>query len=249
MSFKAFALLAPVGLGGMWFAGAIGGGYERVVDRPPAQVMAALGDLDVREQPGAPGTDPSRSGGVAPLFRTERTADSISFVVMSGDKVATRMTAHLEPVEGGARTRVTASVERGDAPDDFVSPAFRSHGITLGLFSLALDGELNELTAPPRRSQAECHEIAERLLAAANPGGADRPRSLSEGAADGARMIIRLHGVEAELRRQGCDTSGGANGGQFRPVSNAMGAGGSGPPPGVSFAPGQPMVDVSRSRD
>ena len=249
MSFKAFALLAPIGLGGMWFAGAIGGGYERVVDRPPAQVMAALGDLDVREQPGAPGTDPSRSGGVAPLFRTERTADSISFVVMSGDKVATRMTAHLEPVEGGAKTRVTASVERGDAPDDFVSPAFRSNGITLGLFSLALDGELDELVSPPRRSLAECQAMEERLLmanAAQFSGG--EPQNLRQGVGDGARVIIGLAAVQAELRRRGC--AGAANEGpRFRPVSNAMGAGGSGPPPGVTFAPGQPMVDVSRNRD
>ena len=248
MSFKAFAFLAPFALGGLWFGGALGGGYARVVDRPPAQVMTALADLDIREQPGSPGTDPAAAGGVAPLFRTERTGDSISFVVMSGDRVATRMTAHLEPLDGGQRTRVTASVERGDAPDDFVSPAFRSRGITLGLFTMALEGELDDLIAPPRRSAEECRDLGERLLLANAAGFDGEPESLSEGIADGARLMIRLHAVEAELRRQGCDTSGG---GEFQPVSNQMGAGGgapSRPPAGVSFEPGQPMVDVSPNR-
>jgi len=43
-----FDLLAPAVLGG--------GAYSREVDRTPAQVMAALGDLDIREQPGEPGS-------------------------------------------------------------------------------------------------------------------------------------------------------------------------------------------------
>ena len=160
MSIKAMILMMPLALGGLWASGALGGStYSRDVDRSPAQVMAALSDLDVRGQPGAPGTDAAASGGVAPLFRTERGPNQISFVVMSGNRVATRMTAMLEPLDGGARTRVTAAVERGDAPDDFVSPAFRSEGITLGLFTMAIEGELNELTGPPRRSLARPSEM------------------------------------------------------------------------------------------
>ena len=243
MSLKAFCLLVPVALGGAWFGGVLGGGYSRDVDRPPAQVMAALADLDVRGQPGAPGTDPSRSGGVRPLFRTERGGNEISFVVMSGDKVATRMIAHLEPLDGGARTRVTAEVRRGDAPDDFVSPAFRSTGTTMGLFALALEGELNELTLPARKSQAECQELERNLLEANAPGGAE-PRNLRQAVGNGARTIMALHAVEAELRRQGCSTNGG---GGAQPVSNAMGGAG-GALPDTSFAPGRPMVDVSRGR-
>jgi hypothetical protein len=250
MSLKAFCLLVPVALGGAWFGGVLGGGYSRDVDRPPAQVMAALADLDVRGQPGAPGTDPSRSGGVRPLFRTERGENEISFVVMSGDKVATRMIAHLEPLDGGARTRVTAEVRRGDAPDDFVSPAFRSTGTTMGLFAMALEGELNELTLPAaRKSQAECQELERNLLEANAPadGPGAEPQNLRQAVGNGARTILTLHAVEAELRRQGCSTNGG--GGGFQPVSNAMGSGGGpGAPaqPGTSFAPGQPMIDVSR---
>ncbi len=251
MSLKAFGLLAPLALGGLYFGGVLGGGaYSRVVDRPPAQVMAALGDLDVREQPGAPGTDAGRSGGVRPVFRTERGENSISFLVMSGDRVATRMTAILEPLDDGRRTRVTAKVERGDAPDDFVSPAFRSEGMTLGLFSLALEGELDELVAPPRRSRAECIELEEQMLIANAPAGlTDRPDNLRQAVGGTARTIVMLGGIQAELRRLGCP-SGGPDGG-FQPISNRMG---SAPPaaaagtPETSFEPGRPMVDLSRDR-
>ena len=251
MSLKMFGLLAPVALGGLWFSGALGGSaYSREVDRTPAQVMAALGDLDVREQPGSPGTDASRSGGVRPVFRTERGENNISFLVMSGNQVATRMIATLEPLDGGRRTRVTARVERGDAPDDFVSPAFRSTGITLGLFSLAIEGELDELVAPPRRSHAECVELEERMLAAnAGAGAGDRPDTLKQAVGGTARTIVMLGAVQAELRRLGCPSGGGPGGGGFTPVSEQMGRGGGEPPHGVTFESGRPMVDVSRGRD
>ena len=39
---------------------------------------------------------------------------------MSGAKVATRMIADLTLVDEGRRTKVTARVERGDAPVDLV---------------------------------------------------------------------------------------------------------------------------------
>jgi len=229
-------------LGGMWFTGVIGSSvYSRDVDRSPAQVMRALADLDITAQPGEPGTDPARSGGVRPLFRTERGENEISFLVMSGDKVATRMTAHLEPLDEGRRTRVTASVERGDAPDDFVSPAFRSWGVTMGLFAMALEGELNELVAPPRKSRAECQRLAEGLLLA------NAPRSGERSMAQGARTIMSVNAVASELRRQGCPLDSGGE--DFQPPSQLMGSGGS---PGggrggeVNFEAGRPMVDVSR---
>jgi hypothetical protein len=245
MTLKAFVLAAPLALAGLWASGALGSStYSRDVDRPPAQVLAALEDLDVRRQPGSPGTDPNASGGVTPLFQTERGADRISFFVMSGGKVATRMTALVEPLDGGARSRVTAIVERGDAPDDFVSPAFRSEGITLGLFTMAIEGELNELVSPVRKSRAECQQLEEQLLLANSGGLGGRPENLQQGLGNGAQTIMRLHAVEAELRRQGCDTSGG--GSNFEPVSDRMSEGGSGGPAGVNFEPGQPMVDVSR---
>jgi hypothetical protein len=197
--------------GSLWLTGYLDAGYAREVERTPAQVMRGLGGLDVRRQPGSPGTDPAQSGGVRPLYVVERGEDRISFVVKSGDKVATRMTAHLNPIDEGRRTRVTASVERGDAPEEFVSPVFRSEGLTLALFTLALDDELNRLVAPPRRSREECAREAERLLAQTAPG--------APGVGGTAKTILQLHAVEGELRRYGCDTGPQ----EFQHTTNGMG--------------------------
>ena len=209
---KAALLLAPVAAGAFYCGGGFDAGYKREVAGSPAQVMAALQDLDISEQPGSPGTDPSRSGGVAPVFRTEPGPDGISFVVMSGDQVATRMTARLEPLDGGARTRVTALVERGDAPDDRTSPAFRSVGITMGLFTSALDDELNELERPPSRTAEECAELERTMFAGQPP-------------AEGLKAIVRVHQMAAEMERNGCSTRGGGGGGSgeaFRPMESQM---------------------------
>lgn len=245
MSLKAFVLLVPVALGGWYVAGGSSASYTREVDRTPAQVARAIADLDIRRQPGTPGTDPNSSGGVRPVFRTERLADGMAFVVWSGDQVATRMIAHLEPLDEGRRTRIVAEVVRGDAPDELTSPAFRSTGVTLALFSAALNDEIDDLVSPPRRSQAECQELEQRLLSENAP--ADRNPLGAIGA---------VNAVGRELRRQGCDTSARANQ-PFRPVTSAMGdPPPQGPPPmagapqgGASFEPGRPMVDLGADRD
>jgi hypothetical protein len=243
MFLKVFGLAAPVAAAALWFSGSFGGGYSRNVSRPPAEVMAALEDLDITKQPGSPGTDPAASGGMMPVFRLDRGADRLTWTVMSGDKVATRMTAVVAPADGGAHSRVTAYVERGDAPDDFVSPAFRSKGITMGLFGAALEGELNQLVAPPRADPATCQELMNRFEAsnmAAGAGG--RPSSITGAIGQTAQTAMRLHAMDAEMRRAGCD-SGPADGGFVEP-RNEMGE--AAPPvAGVTFKPGQPMVDVS----
>jgi hypothetical protein len=156
------------------------------------------------------------------------------------------MIAHLEPLDGGRRTRIRAEVVRGDAPDEQVSPAYRSTGITLGLFGNALNDEVNALLSPPTRSRAECAALERRLLEANAP-------------ADGnpLQAIRVLHGVERELRAQGCDTRANAGPDQFqgareamRMPSSAMGPAPPAPPApradGTSFEPGRPMVDVGR---
>jgi len=244
MSLKGLVLLVPVAMGGWYVASGSSTSYSREVDRTPAQVAAAIADLDVRKQPGTPGTDPASSGGVRPVFRTERTADGMSFVVWSGSQVATRMIAHLEPLDGGRRTRLIAEVVRGEAPDERISPAFRSTGVTLGLFSAALNDEIDDLLSPPRRSQAECQELEQRLLAENAP-------------ADGNPLgaIGAVNSVGRELRRQGCDTSARANE-PFRPATSLMGnPPPQGPPPmagapqdGANFEPGRPMVDLGANR-
>src|SRR4051812_30210171 len=237
MSLKGFLFLVPVAVGGWYVVGGSGAGLSREVNRPPAAVAAAIADLDIRRQPGSPGTDPAASGGVAPVFRHEQTAEGMVFTIYSGDKVATRMIAHLEPLDGGRRTRVWAEVERGDAPDALVSPAFRSTGITLGLFNAALGDELDDLASPPRRSAAECQELERELLEA------NAPRDQNP-----LRAIAAVRAVAAELRSRGCDTHAHADE-PFQPMVSRMGnappsAMAAPPAEGVSFAPGRPMVDV-----
>jgi len=241
MFLKSFGVLAPVLFGGLYVSGALSGGYSRDVARSPAQVRAALADLEVTQQPGSPGTDASLSGGFLPQFRMEQGPDEIRWVVMSGDQVATVMTAKLMPLDGGTRTRVSASVRRGEAPDDFVSPAFRSTGVTLGLFGMALESELDELTAPQAASADTCEAILVRF-GARNLANSDlqEPGDLKAAIGDTASAVMSISQTEAELRRAGCDTN--AAGGEFRPVSNKMGAAGL-TASGHTFEPGKPMMD------
>jgi len=150
-------------------------------------------------------------------------------LVLSGDRVATRMTAILQPLDYGRRTRVTAQVERGDAPDDFVSPAFRSTGITMGLFTMALESELNELVAPQQASAETCQALMDRFERSNEAAGLSAdPEGLGQAVGQTAQAAIRLHAMEAELRRSGCSTE---NGGEFRQVTNTLDEGGSDPPP------------------
>ena len=210
MFFKAFGIAAPVLLGGLYVTGSLGaGGWSRDVGRPPAEVMNALENLDIRDQPGAPATDASRSGGVPSVFKLERTENAMRWVVMNGDRVAITMIADFKPIDGGKQTHITAHVERGDAPDDFVAPAFRSRGIALGLFSMALEGELNDLTKPTYGSVARDPDACARLfrqfqeanIAAAAHGGQD---GLGSAIAKGAAATIRLQAYDARQRQLGC---------------------------------------------
>ncbi len=243
--FKTIGAGVALLVGGAYFAGALGGaGYSRDVDRPPTEVISALADMDIRRQPGAPGTDPSRSGGQAPQFRVTRGPEWIRWDVMSGTQVATVMWADVTPIDGGKRSRVVAHVERGDAPDDIVSPAFRSTGMTMGLFGMALEDELNDLTRPTG-NPADCARMIEDFAMSGIPGEgqpvAQRPETMREAMGQYGRSTMKLASVEQDLRRAGCDTSGrrpiGKVEQRMRPA-DATPSGGS-----VSFEPGKPMVD------
>jgi hypothetical protein len=191
-----------------------------VVDRPPAEVAAALDDLDIADQPGSPGTDPTRSGGVQPIFAHARTADGVTWTVMSGKDVAITMTAHLAPVDDGKRTKVTVSVARGNAPDDFVSPAFRSTGTATGLFAMAVDAELDELTAPPPADPATCAALFERFQEGALASEDLQQRdSLKDAIGDVAAAGTRIAAYDAEARRIGCPTGASR---EFREPENRM---------------------------
>jgi hypothetical protein len=214
--------LGLICIGGVWAASSFGSGYSRVVDRSPSDVAAALSDLDIRDQPGAPGTDPTASGNVLPTFTVESTADQVSWIVMSGDKVAVRMIAHLEPIDGGKRTKVTAEVERGDAPDDYVSPAFRSTGVTMGLFSAALEGELDELVFPVKEWGPRCDDIIARFEQR-NAANTDQhnPQSMSQAFAGASKAAMSIAAMDKELKAAGCPRN--KDGGNYDPALGSFG--------------------------
>jgi hypothetical protein len=240
MDGKFFLGMGAILSGGAYLGGAFDpGDYARVVGASPIEVRAALQDLDIRDAPGEPGTDPSRSGGVAPLFELTEQGNDMVWTVRSGRDVAIRLIAHLEPMDGGTRTRVTTTVERGDAPDDLVPPAFRSVGITSGLFNMVLEDQLDDLTRPPSPDPEACRELSLKLLEASAP-----PPDQQIGFAGVARTALTLSAVEGKLKAAGCDTGFQ----KFREVSNEMG---SDPGPsarsGPQFDPSKPMVDVRPS--
>ncbi len=240
-------LLVPVGLLAaalLYFGGFLSSGYTRDVERPVPDVMAALEGLDVRRQPGSPGTDSTRSGGVTPDFRLEREPGKLTWVVMAGDKVATRMIAMLEPIKDGAATRIHAAVERGDAPEDIVSPAFRSEKITLGLFAAALESQVNRLTLG---WSAKCDSLMAEFMNGGSPGSDDRS-TLGAAIGSTSRDIMRISGLDTKLRAAGCDPAQRSQGTSFAPVSDMVRDAPvmqDGPPPSDAprFEPGKPMLD------
>ena len=177
------------------------------------------------------------------MFQLTEQGNDMVWTVMSGNDVAVRMIAHLEPLEGGSKTRVTAEVQRGNAPDDFVAPAFRSTGTTLGLFSLVLEDELDELVRPEGLSEAECQALAEKLLAANAP-----PVDKQTGFGGVARSAMALGAVSQELKRRGCPT--GFQGNDFKPVSSELKESSElsseGDTPDERFDPTEPTMDLSR---
>jgi hypothetical protein len=196
---------------GLYFGGVFDA-KPRVVAGSPATVMASLADLDVREMPGEPGSTAEAAGGIKPRFQLDRSPNRLEWTVYSGTEVATRMIATFEPVDGD-RTQIVATVERGDAPDSRISPAFRSTGMTLGLFNMALDTEIAEMTAPGWGDH--CDALRDKLLS--TDGMTVAGGSLG--------TIAKLHSAQAELLAAGCniDKAPGAGEG-FRRTTSTMGA-------------------------
>jgi hypothetical protein len=245
MFWRAFIGLIGIGVPAAYFTGAFGSsGYDRVVNASPAEVRSALADLDITRAPGAPGSTATSSGDV-PLFQLTEQGDDMIWTVTSGNAVAVRMIAHLESVDGGTKTHVTAEVQRGNAPDDAVSPAFRSTSTTLGLFGLVLEDELNDLTRVAGLSVQECRELGQKLLEANAPAINER----QGGFAGVAKSSMTLNAIDQELRSKGCDTS-------FKsfdePPAGASDMGDSSSETGphseaVNFEPGKPMIDPSNA--
>jgi hypothetical protein len=244
---KAFVTIGAAVAIGAYVIGSFGGSYSRVVGASPDEVRSALMDLDIREAPGEPATDPMRSGGVEPTFLLSQQGDDMVWTVMSRDDVAVRMIAHLEPIDGGKRTKVTASIERGNAPDDFVAPAFRSKSVALGLFGMVLDSELDELVAPAAADSATCQKIMDQFEAG-NMADADLHSrdNMSDAFGDTAKIAMKLAALESKLKAAGCPVNGG---GPFREVKSEMSDSSSSSSSSndeVRFEPGKPMIDVSK---
>ena len=196
---------AAVLLGGLYVTGALGaGGWSRDVERSPAEVMHALEDLDIRDQPGLPVIDASRSSGGASILKVERTGNSMRWVMMNGNKVTLTMIADLEPIDGGKRTHVTAHVERGDAPDDVVSPAFRSRDSALGLFSTALEGQLNDLTRPTYGGLTRDPDACARLFRQFQEENLAETTHAGSATAKSAATTTRYRAYDARQRQLGC---------------------------------------------
>jgi hypothetical protein len=231
MFMKTFCVGGALVAGMLYFTGWLDGAYSRDIGRPMPEVLAALSNVDVRKQPGSPGADAVASGGVTPGFKVTRTQDSVTWTVLSGDKIATTMTAKLEPIDGGKGTHVVGTVEKGDANPDFVAPVFRSASLTMGLLAMMLESELNELTA--RRSRGESASATSdpslfksvQTVVQVNAAYGEYQRTGKDPLADDEtrlRMALRAHGNDDED-----EPTTGSN-------------------PEVSFEPGKPMVDLSK---
>ncbi len=175
MFLKVFGAAAPVALGALYFMGSFSGpAYSQDVDQPPERVAEALADIDLGVLP----TGVGEAYSSVPPVTLKRTAGGLSWTVMSGEEVAMTMTASLTPLDGGSRTRVTGTVEKGSLSDpNSVSPAFRTPGMMEKLFSMALGAELAEFTAagdPKKLAEAKLQkQMASGLMVAgqvaANP--------------------------------------------------------------------------------
>jgi hypothetical protein len=236
-----------LGVPAAYFMGAFGStGYDRVVNASPAEVRSALADLDIRHAPGAPGSTATATGDV-PLFQLSEQGNDMIWTVTSGDAVAVRLIAHLEPIDGGAKTHVTAEVERGDAPDDALSPAFRSTSTTLQLFGLVLEDELNALTRTAGLSPQECQQLAEKLFEA-NSFALNQRQAGFGGA---AKSAMTLNAIDQELKSKGCDTSFKGFDQPVAELSDSSSDSSSPPteptPDAVNFEPGKPMIDPSKN--
>lgn len=209
---------APLVAGAIFYAGSFGKAYSRDFDRPPAEVAAALSDLDVSGISGASGS----LYAALPTVRSERTADGFRWTIMSGSEVALVMTARITPTDGGAGSHVDARVEKGRLSDPGkLPPLFRNPGAMQPLFVAALDAELAELDA----------EGDPAALAAAR-----KRQKIAHGYVAAAQVAANPDAIRAEMEKANAMMMEGAT-----PGGSSANA-----PAGVSFEPGKPMVDVSR---
>jgi len=227
MHWKRLSLAVLAAAGAMLAAGCgEGDSFVKDINQPVAVVASAIQDLDVRRLPHT--TAEVGKDARLPEIRALRTADGFTWSVMSGGQAALVMTATLEPINGGAATRVTGRVAKGEASQaEAILPLFRDPDAMGRLFSVALERELGDYIP---RSERSLLSLAERPYGAA---AGTRGAALAEGMA-----------TVAAVRRGGGGIGEGP--GDFGPAMSRMGEERTGGDANVSFAPGQPMVDAKR---
>ena len=178
-------------------------GSAMTSEQPPEAVLAALADLDIRKQPGEPGSTAEASGGILPEFMMTRDDNRIIWTVMSGDQVATTMTATVSENWMG-KTSIETHVERGDAPDQVTSPAFRSESMTQALFKNAISDQLALIGSVGWGP--ECNELRDEIVHGEG-GVMENP--------------LKLATFQGELRDLGCDVNAEPKG--FKHVTETSG--------------------------
>ena len=227
MFLKVLGGALPLMFGALYMAGGLNGpAYSQDIDRPPEQVAAALGDIDLNVLPtGAGGMYQS-----VPPITMSRTADKISWTVMSGDEVAMTMTASLTPLDGGRRTRVTGIVEKGSLSNpDSVSPAFQSPGTMEKLFSMALGAELAEFTAA-----GDPNALAE----------ARKQKAMASGLMVAGQVAANPEAVKKDMEAMSRAMGGGGPGADGRWERDGGEMGVPGPPSAADAV--KPSVDLSK---
>lgn len=227
MILKAVALALPLAVGTAFYAGAgpawfVGADpYRKQVEKPVATVEAALRniELDLLSEAGGNGVELT-----LPQIRRRKNPDGYSWFVMSGRHVAAEMVVRLEPVRKGAATDVRGHVEMGKAPG--AAAGIGNARIMQFLFANALDAALAPLAPPGKQLGAEEIARKKQLGQAAMTTArivAD-PMALSSDAI-GRYQEHRKFEREAEERDRAEEQRRAA---------------------GLSFEPGEPMVDLSR---
>jgi hypothetical protein len=222
------ASLAVLAAAGAMLAAGCGGGdnFVRDINQPVAVVAAAIEDLDVRRLPhtrAEVGKDAH-----LPEIRALRTADGFTWSVMSGEEAVLVMSATLEPINGGAATRVKGRVAKGEASQaEAVLPLFRDPAAMGRLFAVGLERELGDYIP---RSERSLFSLAERPYGSA---AGQRNEALAQGFA----TVVAVHRGGGEI---------GEGPGDFRPPVSKMGEARTGGDPNVSFKAGKPMVDAKR---
>ena len=230
MVYRVLFSLLPMILGWCVYSGAIplttfmGGSSTHEVAASPDIVDATISDLTLQEFTGSMlDTGPMDAG--KRWVKSAQIEGGRTWTLMEGKKEVLVMTAFETPESGGKATEVTAEVEKGKDYDANSLPAgLRDLNLVRTVFNAALDEELNPLA--PEGERLPKIKAEERRLAVVT-------KALASAVVANPMAIA----IDARKRQLSVDDSIA----EAERASKEMEA--NQPPPGVSFTPGQPMVN------